>query len=182
MVLPRKHIVWRFQEPHLYLMTDKRLLIHGGTAITPPPVRAITAPTIISISAHSGGSETNSWNVGDNEAGCFAGWGVPSEEEALCCALETEAGGAGRLAAFGATMDAGEDRGRDGPELGVGVGVAVSCRNTTALVVAAKLPRLLTPLRVMVMTPSSLASSTNSTIVHSSFSPFWAWMLKPSFS
>ena len=99
------------------------------------------------------GSETNSWNVGDNEAGCFAGWdgaGVRSEVEAPCCALETEAGGAGRLAAFGATMDAGEDRGRDGPELGggagVGVGVAVSCRNTTALVVAAKLPRLLTPL------------------------------------
>ena len=109
-------------------MNDKRLLIHGGTEIRPPPVRAITAPTIISISAHSGGSETNSWNVGDNEAGCFAGWGVRSEEEALCCALETEAGGAGRLAAFGATMDAGEDRGRDGPKLGGGAGSGGCCQ------------------------------------------------------
>ena len=168
MVLPRKHIIWRFQEPHLHLMNDKRLLIHGGTEIRPPPVRAITAPTIISISAHSGGSETNSCNVGDNEAGCFAGWdgaGVCSEEEAPCCALETEAGGAGRLAPIGATMDAGEDRGCDGPKLGggAGVGVAVSCRNTTALVVAAKLPRLVTPLTVMVTTPWSSASSTKPT-------------------
>ena len=126
-------------------MIDKRFLTHGGTAIRPPPVRAITAPMIISISAHSGGSETNSWNVGDNEAGCFAGWGgagVPAEEEA---------GGPGRVAPIGATMDAGVDRCPEGPKLGggagVGVGVAGSCRNTTALVVAAKLPSLLTPAR-----------------------------------
>ena len=46
-----------------------------------------------------------------------------SEEEALCRAWETEAGVAGRLAAIGATMGAGVDRGRDGPKLGVGVGV-----------------------------------------------------------